>query len=543
MSINKINMDIKAQQLNIVLKIPFQNENIPLTLDVIYHPEIKNINKAQLSKHPYITSKIRYPHNLVTDISSKGYSNIISFFFQKDIFENSLRNTRPEKINDENTESMILEHNIMAMLLLLFPTYHPSFQNVSDSYNKYILKKQMPLSMKSLRKMSYIQINGKVYSVTNTVYLNDLVNHPIYRDVINKYIKFFEWSNSKNEEIDKEIINNFNKLLDRFNNENELSIRKSVISKLVIPPSAQPRTLDIINQVNSNITDMNNKISEIYSDSSLNIKTFYDSIVTVQNIYKAIVSSGQVKQNISDFGKKIDILVKEVSIINTNRIINEQYIQPKRINLKLDDENKEIADVLRAQYKPYIDFIDVIRSILTPNRETKNTLLQNSINMYSENKKSTYGFNNIIEKIAYDYMDKNIYSDINVLNMIDLKDYMNVGINSINKNDQTKPQYEIYLAMDLIENEYSPDTIGEIKCIYDGFLLGKEVENMMTNQSIYDALSGRIYLSQEEIKQSLPKPSTSTKPTIKTGGRKSKKYKKHHFTSNIKNKKTRRRRE
>ena len=553
-------MNLNSQQINIMLMVPFQDnpKPIPLTLDTIYHPDLKD--KTGMSNIPYITSSVKYPSELINKISISGYQDVVSFFFNKSQFEKLLRPYVRESSPYSSRE--ILEYNAMTMLKNLFPC----IENVSNSYNEYILLQTgqnftvnvalasifSAISSNNQTSMSYIMINGKKYTITKTVLLNDLLNNPVYKRVIDEYIKYVSWSDEESKKINEELKNSITNLIYKFDKDKEgkkgdlnISIYADRFQKIYVPEevSSKPsssRTENIIT-FNSYIDEMQRSIAQIYkmhgvdalkamSDINIFISSFNESLLGIKQLYKLIVDSKLMIKTPSELSNKIDALIKESTYLKNLSYINKEYIATKNINMKLE-KNSDITDILRTKYKTYIELTELMRSIIAPLRESTNISLQKSINDYSQNQNTGVRFNHIMEKVSEKYMFKSIpnkgYVDI------DLTDYMNIGINRINMNDQKMPQYEIYISMNLIENEYD---IKDLTCIYEGFFLGKKLEDIdKVNPHISNLHS--IFLSQSDIDKEKNKnlSSSSSNPNLNNavvGGRKTRKYKRRRKMQN-----------
>ena len=57
----------------------------------------------------------------------------------------------------------------------------------------------LPLPGRLNRKFSYLKIDGQEYTITRTIWLNDVMNHPVYSDVIKAYHLFEIWKENKRE--------------------------------------------------------------------------------------------------------------------------------------------------------------------------------------------------------------------------------------------------------------------------------------------------------------------------------------------------------
>lgn len=211
LSINPIKIMVKFNSKN--------GQHVPFEYDMIIHPKkdtVKNVD----SKMPYFTNSVKYPYDYLFD---KDYPYILEFFFSKKKFEkvlmknisdyvdeneiytkdvlSSVNLTDDENIDDNTLDLMETvrnnsEHNIDVMLKLLFPIKY-SFDNVySSSYRQNILEEFNTNVFSFDIKRPFWEGNevvinneGAPHLITNVIWQNDLINHPIYNDFLVKYNK------------------------------------------------------------------------------------------------------------------------------------------------------------------------------------------------------------------------------------------------------------------------------------------------------------------------------------------------------------------
>ena len=173
-------MNLNIQKLKITLLTnATTNKPIEFTKSILYHPEHKSF--PDIDKYPYITTKQLYPEKYLSELD---YDKIVNIFFNKENFEVMLNEHKPSKT--AYNEAYISNKNIMLMLELLFSTkyfivnnFHQSLDIITNNdSNKSIIYN--PFNTKN----SYVKINGKPYTVTKVIWLNDIVNHPLYNDLI-----------------------------------------------------------------------------------------------------------------------------------------------------------------------------------------------------------------------------------------------------------------------------------------------------------------------------------------------------------------------
>jgi len=121
----------------------------------------------------------------------------------------------PNKKSPATQEKENADHNVRCMLIILLPIADEFINVFQSSYDQYILNKPSPelytlrnidptmllnpswlpfYNYYSARKysapiqeISYIQQGGTKYAVSNVVWLNDLVNHPVYREFLTNF--------------------------------------------------------------------------------------------------------------------------------------------------------------------------------------------------------------------------------------------------------------------------------------------------------------------------------------------------------------------
>ena len=99
----------------------------------------------------------------------------------------------------------ITRKNIKTMLEILFPTKFPVINDVQTSY-EYIQnqKSTRPFWFNPFQThyFSYLTIGGKIYTIKKTVWLNDILNHPVYQKIFIEYRKLKKWADEKGYNMD-----------------------------------------------------------------------------------------------------------------------------------------------------------------------------------------------------------------------------------------------------------------------------------------------------------------------------------------------------
>jgi len=234
-SVKKHNISSKVDEILINIYTNIDNSNKPIPFTRGLFTEIPKNPYLSLNKYPYFTTKYRIPYE---SIKGLPFQDKINFLFNKKEFIKYVSNNEIKKDNFSNNEFSeytieIIDDNVKSLLKLLFPTSYPVKENCVDTYNELIAKTE-PISNKfsssflgissllhnvftsssntasdveeheqesNFNKFTYINIDGKIYTVLKVVYLNDFINNPKYNEIIGIHKEFNE-----NNEIYKNII-------------------------------------------------------------------------------------------------------------------------------------------------------------------------------------------------------------------------------------------------------------------------------------------------------------------------------------------------
>ena len=229
-------MSINIKKINIIVETNIEGEApFSLTYDKIYNPVKSRVIKSQTKlDYPYFTTDIQYNEKTLYNLAKKDYSELLRAFFDKRYFTTMVKsfdkNNEKDKTVLLETLELITNHNIFMMLYFLFPIRYPIAANISSTYNSKICKnsavdyqvdlKNKPASNtlsslflgqikdiqeENMREYSYINTSKGESTVTQIVWLNDILNEPRYRELIDSLIQYNEWSEDKKESLPKEI--------------------------------------------------------------------------------------------------------------------------------------------------------------------------------------------------------------------------------------------------------------------------------------------------------------------------------------------------
>jgi len=202
--INNDSLDIYT--LKIMVETNINSELITLTNDIL-SVSSKDIEEqalnVSLNKYPYFTYKYEYPLGELRKI--RNYKDRINIFFNEDEFARTISkgNMRPNFDNEEEKNALI-EKNIMTMLEILLPTKFPIIDNLHTSYD-YVtnFSSTYPLSFDKtkINMYSHLNLGGKEYTVEKVVFYNDIINHPLYYQLVKTTMNFQSWAESTGNEM------------------------------------------------------------------------------------------------------------------------------------------------------------------------------------------------------------------------------------------------------------------------------------------------------------------------------------------------------
>jgi hypothetical protein len=556
---NQKNIDpiIKEIELKMILDV-----NIPNQAPLDFTSSLMNLESnstAGFSRYPYFTTELQYPES----IKQFSFQDKLNFFFNKSVFLKILKqtpeyvkkNTERIKLLNEKAKKMkeflekkkkdrtikanflkpvtetveernkrlikrnnICRKNIMFMLSVIFPTkYYETTVNTYDelftgrvSSSSLNLSSVMPIilnyfisSTGSEQKYSYLNIPSKgICTINRIAWLNDIYNHPEYKKLVEKFIKYNEL-----------------KLLESLKMQDKIEILSKIFKKkysVLIPILSNINiTIDDIITYNSRYrtisekTNYLNKFKKLFSNI-LNVDSnFYENLTSfitlinllkdtnINNVFqKEIIiklkdknydGNRLIKQDNDNDTERIDYeisayfinftineLIKDIEKILTIYDINDYLTNP---NLDINFNNDRTAQMYLSQddierknklerikswkgYSEIVSFTELIKKV--QKLESSNIFLQRELNKYIKNRR------NKIEDLI---VAENSKSSSNI-------NYVDTGI-SIPENSNAL----IYLRVDVIGGKVDDNNRSKVKCVFDGDKLGNDLELLLKPNS------------------------------------------------------------
>ena len=239
------------------------------------------------------------------------------------------------------------------------------------------------------QKFSYLKTGGQDYTITRTIWLNDVMNHPVYSDVIKTYHLFEIWKENKQEIKDtKEKWNivlfaldtSFKtpKLFERMNAPKKDPSSGNMIDYYSdrenrrIPDFDNMKEFDdIIETLEKNETSVIFKATE---DKETKYKTqrkrLFEQFKGNQEIYKSLERLTELLKRIknprisSTFTSFLNNISSKISSLNKDKSY-EEYVNNLNFEYLSNPELSGVADKIRTKYPEFNNFVNKIQNMKT----------------------------------------------------------------------------------------------------------------------------------------------------------------------------------
>jgi hypothetical protein len=409
---------------------------------MLHHPELENLGE-ELNQYPYFTFDVRYPLSRLRYLT---YKDRIEFFFNRDKFSERLTAYSKEKnildktkiTSEEDRKEYYdkrnknIEKNIMTMIEILFPTKFPVINDIHTSLDIVFGNsklKRMILNPIITKYYSYLKLDDGMYTFKKTIWINDILNHPVYRDLIEKYRKFLVWSIDEKSRQMIAMNKTYGKVANVVESNNEIKIASLQNSKEFEKDMWKENLPDTIRNYEKMIHNLEKK------SSNKDVKVLLDT------------------ENFKQFKKAV-----------------EKYIQTESLFYKTYDDISNDGIDLAPEYRNFA--YGILNSYRKPSSESTNVELQELIN--GSNNESTQEFYRFMEYLYNKY----IYVGGGKLppETPEYKRLMNVGLRYLTTNVTEGARREVYVYADFIQGEVNKDNVQKIFCPFVGDHLGNEFE-------------------------------------------------------------------
>lgn len=433
-----------------------------LTNNMLVVPELdkKEGENLSLESYPFFTYKVEYPLQKLRSIVN--YQDRVNVFFNKTKFINFIlkHGTNPS-LESEKQKNERMENNLLAMLEILFPTSFPIIDNIHTSYNYLKSETSLkPIYADHLFNTGYtsnINIDGQPKTIKKVILYNDIVNHPIYRELIDGTINFIDYA----KEFDSDFLTKTMDELEKTYNRKKDSL----------PIQYTNHEISFLNQYRYSIRTIDNEklqklIEHAYNDD---VKEFYEFIQYLYNYYirryakediipkfEELIKSGICNLNLKDIRnpkKEIYVMLElhkgdindpnfekcdyyDGEVTNqmekfmqgtlNNEILLENAISQTKQTPTPNMGNRVVNNVVKPQIKKedlplteaeMIEINNILLDIMRKYRDmrtgkNKNNSLLQGVNQFiekmKENKPATSKYNEYIQNITSENIVKNI---------------------------------------------------------------------------------------------------------------------------------------
>jgi hypothetical protein len=487
-------------KITLDINIGGKSEKIPFTSSLLYIPP-EEPSKSILSFIPDPTVQPNQIKDVIPDIALETYPRIpmknerlpashlkqlrykevVQFFFNKnkfaekmekwgkDILSSTIDYINPianieEEIEDELEDSQrpiyllserevaniqIEKENIELMLHLLLPTYafHSEGYKTSMHYwnpNEPYLKNTFPKT-----RFSYIRHNGKIYTISNAVWLNDVFNVPFYRELIQYYEIYKDWKTERIQYLknEKQRIKEKKERVSK-GDENQIKILDKEFSTIE----------QVLLLLQKNIMEKK-ELEELFKTSS---SSKYDE---VRKKFLKITPFSQSKNQLYIYSLLFSKQSNRVLSYSNDRLNEIIYNDSPPITNKNIDKNQKTEKNIR-------------------DKQLLEQMLENILDYAIHNGTISYLKRGICPKEG----KENCHSSK------EISTFYYTGIQYQTTSRMGEPSYEIYVLMDVIEGEVTKKNIAGIKCTYENQSIGKKLEYLTGQWPVWDLSNRRIFM-------------------------------------------------
>jgi hypothetical protein len=455
---------LKIENIEIMLTTNSSKDVVPLTRSMIYIPVKKDENRdknidedddKQLSSElPYICLNARIPYDV---LKSKKQKEAVDILFNEKKFKSLMQSASIE--TNESFHNNLLSINAMTILKIIFTNSYPFTNDIISSYDHIQGAAIIDVDLNEQKRNSYIKMNGNTYTVTRAIWLNDVLNHPLYSDLIDKMNSYIIWaekigdkisSDSKNEleTISDNIFNQYKNALvynpttieknQTFFNEKNFKKQKEILTKLITDKnrygkrdSTKERELQLQITENLNIMiDSFNKIDSgiinIFSNNyNYNKKKDADNELTQEELTDKLNKSDEntkkdllkgimeIVSNHKDLKKIISIIdeVKNIDYIKNSLLQIKKYTEGStylfkkyiyKNDIPIIDVKAEELTSKNPEFKIYDDTKELIQKFCTPSIDLKGGIV--SRNKYIQKNMQYVEDDTSIQKLIENYI-------------------------------------------------------------------------------------------------------------------------------------------
>lgn len=434
-------------KINLNINIDNQPTNVVLTSAILYYPDPpkeapkkgqkggqteydskpqnqnRNQNPNQGTKYPLLPPVgIDYP---IKKLTLLPFREMVRILFDPDSFTKKMTKwvadtekeatlLQPPPPNEEEISKLYSEENekkinwekknVQMLLHMLFPTYYfgsLEYKTSMHYWNPNETFHTFPIT----RTFSYLKYNGKVYTITNCVWLNDILNSPAYKPYVDGFRSYYLWTLYIKNVIKKRIIQEKRKKAKFMTESNQTNETENAEG----PSKPENPMVAFLENNIENLKGLSEKITE--TENSIEL-----SIVKLRPIFRKnnMMNLTQNASNYLESFTKMPVMSDKNSVLNEFfDVINEYVYDTQEEEVPETDPDKEIPEVTnhRLLYK-------LLKNIFLFKSHKKN--LSQLLNHLPpiQNNYDVYFYTGLNTKRSEDYYRQNLFTDV-ILDVVD----------------------------------------------------------------------------------------------------------------------------
>jgi len=507
-------LSIDVVDLEIKLHTNISNQKVvPLTRALFHIPTDDDDDTPDENSKPdtdttnsYLkfTTDVEYP---VSELSKLSMNDRIEFFFNTDVFAKELKKHMPDDADNirirllkaagqEEVDAAYefqnerIQRNFLATLYLLFPTSYPVIDDIHTSldyiknnvYKHDLWFAPFKSYFQSSPDFSYLKMDGQIYTIRKTVWLNDILNHPDYggdKGIVKLYQNFVAWSETKKYDSKTKygdvamLTQTLNKQIEKlFNN-----LKKETLTKVTKGHNTFTISFNSLYQL----------VKGNFNDTAL--KKFIDDDNWIKSgimIYKGSGAAPRAdKTKLTNIQTELIKTYDDRDTISANTDAVDAYFTQRLSGIGVNPPGQpsvQQSDEIRR-------FRSELNKFKLPFKTTSNIFLQQVINGLlgtgSRTEEKTADDESSVE--FYNFMKTLLHTYVKVSNEPPMKaaaekkttmlTLANVGLTIVNTNE--KKLYTGDVLVNFIEGELTSANQPSIYCPFTGDLLGNQLEDLM----------------------------------------------------------------
>jgi hypothetical protein len=446
---------------------------------------------SSTSEYPLFTEEKKYSLSNIKTSDKKFASYFNSELYEKNLGDVDYNVSKGERYENAN-------YNVMGMLETMFPTSLPNEVNINTSYAIHVQNTAVPtvtgtwfphwmtqFFYNNTEKYSYVNIDGRNYTVFEIVWLNDVASHPIYK----RFFKDVEsLGKARKHEVDKLTLD-IATLNRRFTNKRSLPATQLTLTIKDKSLKTLNRML-LNNQTRAYVAKQNNYLEPLIQSITQTFKDQNNPASVDQHredLYKMYLAENDSREkfetilpsdirNNPNFWNLLMLAVK----IESKKMVLDFIQNPSNYIQLMNDQDtrgqyrfkllKKELDELGGYGRAFRQMQQYMSNITS-----SNPVLQKVVDDFMKGKVS----NEILEfagKISSGEIDK----------ITTLRDALETGVvnmtgRSLDKENEkekdkkedrsTKPRYEIYVSLGLLDAVLDEKNIRKVNCSYRNNLL------------------------------------------------------------------------